>query len=340
MKQRSPTIEGFRLMFSRPSLGLAEIAWRWTFGSAAILSLTFLILEYLRTLPVSPGDLFLLSTRHPVLVSQAVAHIFQGSAGRLARSVFLLFILLSAAWVVLASLARTATVRALLNYFREEGAIAADQFVVPGGTNVRYRSPFGLNLLRVLATMAALLACLGTFVLAQAASPPTNPSPGSAMLVFLMLAMGIIQAWWLLNWILSLAAIFAVADASGTIGAISKAMDLWRVRWGSIVAAGAWFGIAHTVVFFIATSVVAFPLAFVGVMPAGVVLGGVLLITLWYFAAADFLYAGKMAAYVLIAKGPEESQSVSRVSSPIIPPQSGIDRGELILCDVPPLGRA
>jgi hypothetical protein len=337
MKQRSPTIEGFRLMFSRPSLGLAEIAWRWTFGSAAILSLTFLILEYLRTLPVSPGDLFLLSTRHPVLVSQAVAHIFQSSAGRLAKSVFLLFILLSAAWVVLASLARTATVTALLNYFREDQGGAADQIVVPVGANARHRSPFGLNLFRVLATAAAFLACFGTLVLAQAASPPTNPSPGTAMLVFLMLVMGTILAWWLLNWILSLAAIFAVADGSGTFGAISKAMDLWRVRWGSIVAAGAWFGIAHMVVFFIATSVVAFPLAFVGVLPAGVVLGGVLLITLLYFAAADFLYAGKMAAYVAIAKLPEESQFVSRVSDPIIPRQSGTDRGELILCDVPPL---
>jgi hypothetical protein len=228
-------------------------------------------------------------------------------------------------------------VKALLSYFHEDQSVAADQIVVPVGANVRHRSPFGLNLLRVLATMAALLACVGTFVLAQAASPPTNPSPRRAMLVFLMLAMGIILAWWLLNWILSLAAIFAVADGNGTIGAISKAMDLWRVRWGSIVAAGAWFGIAHTVVFF-ATSVVAFPLAFVGVIPAGVVLGGVLLITLLYFAAADFLYAGKMAAYVLIAKGPDESQFVSRISDTNIPPQSGIDRGELILCEVPPLG--
>ena len=33
-------------MFRRPSLGLAEIVWRWSFGAAASLLLTALFLEY------------------------------------------------------------------------------------------------------------------------------------------------------------------------------------------------------------------------------------------------------------------------------------------------------
>ena len=155
------------------------------------------------------------------------------------------------------------------------------------------------------------------------------------MLVFLTLVMGISLAWWLLNWILSLAAIFVVADGSGTSSAISKAMNLWRARWGSIMAVGTWFGIAHGIVFFVATSIVAFPLAFAGVVPPGIVLGGVVLVALLYFAAADFLYAGKMAAYVAIAKLPEEPIFGPRIPAPMPPPQSGIDHSELILCDVP-----
>src|ERR1700730_10864190 len=157
MTQRSPTIEGFRLMFSRPSLGLAEIAWRWAFGSAALLSLTFLLVEYLRTLPVSSGDIFLLRTRHPILVSQAVAHIFQGSAVRLGKATFLLSLLLSVAWIVLASLARTTTVKALLTYFREEGIIPRHALAGDVVRQVQDRSPLGVNLLRVVSTIAALL---------------------------------------------------------------------------------------------------------------------------------------------------------------------------------------
>ena len=329
MKQRSPTIEGFRLMFSRPVLGLAEVAWRWSFGFAAILSLTFLVFEYFRTLPVGPGDLFLLRTRHPLLISQALAHIFRGSAVRIVRALFLLFVLLSAAWIILASLARRSTVIALLSYFWEDGDTPRDPSAVTTGAKIPRHAPFGLNLLRVFASVAALFAFAGALLLAKAASPSAQPSPEAAMLVFLTLAMGISLAWWLLNWILSLAAIFVVADGSGTFSAISQATELWRTRWGSITAAGAWFGIAHGVCFFIASSVVAFPLAFARVMPPGIVLGGILLVALLYFAAADFLYAGKMAAYVAIANLPI---LMPRISDSI-PPQSSIDRSELILCD-------
>src|SRR5271169_1178440 len=106
MKYRSPTLEGFRIMFTRPSLGLAEIAWRWTFGFAAIALLTFSLLQYLDTLPVGPGDIFLLQTGHPLLVSRAIAHILQGSALRATKAALLLLLLLSLAWVVIASWSR------------------------------------------------------------------------------------------------------------------------------------------------------------------------------------------------------------------------------------------
>src|ERR1700681_1061400 len=36
MKRRSPTLEGFQVMFRLPVLGLAEIAWRWSFGLGAM----------------------------------------------------------------------------------------------------------------------------------------------------------------------------------------------------------------------------------------------------------------------------------------------------------------
>ena len=53
----SPTLEGFRTVFRRPSLPLAEVMWRWSFGAAACVLLGFGFLEYLDTLPVSNIDL-------------------------------------------------------------------------------------------------------------------------------------------------------------------------------------------------------------------------------------------------------------------------------------------
>lgn len=330
-------------MFTRPSLGLAEIAWRWTFGLAAISLLTFSVLQYLDTLPVGPGDMFLLQTGHPLLVSHAIAHILQGSALRATKAAFLLLLLLSLAWVVIASWSRMMTVSALVDYFREDNIENREESAQVRNTKVSPRSPLGLNLLRVVIAAAATLGVFGAFLLARAASPPTNPSPGSAALIFLTLLMGIFLAWSFLNWILSLAAIFAVAEGSLTVSAISKAVDLWRVRSVSVLAASTWFGLAHFLVFVVASSIIAVPLGFAGVLPPAIVLGGVLLVVLLYFAAADFLYAGRMAAYVAMIQLPLEPITLPlppplllKSDHPATPaPIARMDRDELILSDTP-----
>jgi hypothetical protein len=63
------------------------------------------------------------------------------------------------------------------------------------------------------------------------------------------------------------------------------------------------------------------------------VLGGVLLVSALYFAVADFLYVGRLAAYVAILELPYEPRPV-RFTPPGLP-SSGVDRDELILSDVP-----
>jgi len=106
MNSRSPTLEGFRTILRRPSFGLAEISWRWSFGAAAALLITFSFLEYLKTLPVSRLDLLLLKTRHPTLVGQAMAHIFHGSGPRIVRTCIILVLGLAAMWIAVAASAR------------------------------------------------------------------------------------------------------------------------------------------------------------------------------------------------------------------------------------------
>ena len=73
-------------MFRLPVLGLAEIAWRWSFGLAATAVLLFSLREYLGTLPVTAGEMLLLRTRQPALIAQALARIFQGSVSRVLPS--------------------------------------------------------------------------------------------------------------------------------------------------------------------------------------------------------------------------------------------------------------
>jgi len=86
VQQHSPTLAGFKTVFSRPSLGLAEIAWRWSFGFATALLLTFSVIEYLDSLPVTHRDELLFRTRQPALISRALAQILRGSSLRVIES--------------------------------------------------------------------------------------------------------------------------------------------------------------------------------------------------------------------------------------------------------------
>jgi len=338
MNRRSPTLEGFRAIFRRPSFGLAEIAWRWSFGAATSLLLAFAFFEYLDTLPVSKGDLLLLRTGQPILISRAVAHIFRGSSLRVIETAFVLALTLGVAWVVVASLARAATLRALLSYFRETGISSSERNQTG---NSRLRSLFALNLFRLGTTLAATVGLFAAILLGGAVSRSDDPAPGSALLILLTVALLVWITWSTLNWFLSLAAIFVVADSQDTFSAIAAAVDLCRTRAGSVFAAGTWFGLAHITAFVVASSVAAFPLGFATVLPTGVVLGGVLLVTLLYFAVADFLYVGRMAAYVAILELPESlvgTETAPPNRDPLdfgIPASPAIDASELILSDIP-----
>ena len=313
MTRRSPTLEGFTAMVRWPSLGLAEIAWRWSFGFAAMALGIFSLGQYLDTLPVTNRDLWFLRSRHPLLVSQALARIFQGSGSRLVLAALILFPALALAWILLGSLGRAATLKALVGYFRVE----ADNPPRPLAERP-FRSLAGLSFLRVAVTFSAMAGCLGAVFLAARSSPKSDPSPGAAFLIFLTVLMLVWLAWSVLNWFLSIASVFVVSGGKGTFGALASAVELCRTRTGVVAAAGTWFGLAHIAAFFIATSALGFPLAFLPLLPAGVVLGGVLLVTLLYFAVADFLYVGRLAAYVAILELPVPPKPEPIVAPPLL----------------------
>jgi len=295
MKRHSPTLEGFQIMFRLPSLGLAEIAWRWSFGLAVGALLTLSLREYLATLPVTAREMFLLRTRQPALIRQALSRILEGSAPRAVAALIVLLLGLTLAWILLASVGRSAILKTLFEYFQERSG-------KPGTS--RPGSLVHLNFLRAAVTIAALAASFGALFLSAAASSNTDPSPGSVLLIFYMLMLFIGLAWVVLNWFLSLAAIFIVGRGQETFGALRAAADLCWTRPLSVTAAAIWFGLAHALAFVVATSAAAVPLAFAEVLPAGVILGGLLLVTLLYFAAVDFLYIGRLAAYVSMLEVP------------------------------------
>lgn len=351
----SPTAEGFRAAFRRPSITLAEVMWRWTAGATAAALFLFGIFQYLDTLPVTNGELLFLRTRHPYLVGEAIAHILRGSLNRAVISGLLAASMLAVLWIVAASLGRLATVRGLLDYFR--GELPAD--APTGGLQndgeksvARHTFPdhaplpvlIRLNFLRAAVALAAVFGFAGASILAGFASPDTNPQPGVAFLVFLPLAALVCLVWWLLNWLLSLAGMFAVRDDDNAVGAIFAAVTFCREHMVPVFAVSTWTGMAHLFAFVGASVVASMALAFAGVVPWRLVVVATVFVTLIYFAVADWLYMSRLAGYVCIAETPEALLAqLQPVPHPMPPPlsapplQTTIDRDETILSDIPNL---
>jgi hypothetical protein len=350
----SPTTEGFRAAFRRPSLTLAEIMWRWTAGATAAALIAFGLVEYLDTLPVTNGELLLLRTRQPYLVGQAIAHILRGSLNRVVMAGLLAALLLVGLWIVAASLGRIATTRALLDYFRR---VAAGNFSAGGAGNdgerdvdgnvSRTRGPLAallrLNFLRAAVALAAVLGFVSASILAGYVSPDANPRPALAFFLFLPLAGLICLVWSALNWLLSLAGMFAVRAGEDAVGAIGAAVVFCRERTGPVFAVSTWTGLAHLVLFVGATTVASMPLGFVAIVPWRLVVAVVILVTLAYFALADWIYMARLAGYVCIAETPQalllQLPPQPKPAPPVrtSPVRTSIDRDELILSDLPNL---
>jgi hypothetical protein len=321
------TIEGFRTIFRRPSSGFAELAWRWSFGAALLATLAFLLTEYFDTLPVNRTEMLLLGTHQPSLIAQAIAGIFRGTAPRFFTAIAALAFSMGLVWICIGSVARIAIVRSLISYFDTEASRAR---------RANLRAIVGLNTFRFAVTCAAGVGCLALGPLAIAAK--TELSPAAAFFTTTALTCLVFAAWAAVNWFLSLATIFAARGEVDTFAAIGAAAHLCASRFGAVLAPGTWFGLLHGAAFCIAGVLSFFVLA----LSAGLPEGGVLLalaVALAYFAIADFLYAGRMAAYIFLIEGLDTLPVAAALApSPSLrppPEQTRVDPDELILSDFP-----
>ena len=350
MARVSPTLEGFRAALRRPLFTFAEISWRWTIGATSWALVLYGFIEYLNTLPVSKRDAALLASRQPALVGRAIAHIFRGSMSRAVMAASCAGLALSLFWMVVASIGRAATVRALVDYFREKFASEvpssgseSDRIAETNDKRGSFLSLIGLNFLRVVLVLAALLALLGAAILVGFASSKTNPQAGLAFVLFLPAAALICSIWSMLSWQFSLAGVFAVRDGEDALGALFAAVDFCRDRTGAVFAVSTWTGLAHFVAFSIASTAVSLPLALAQVAPLRLVLAVIILVTLAYFAVVDWLYMARLAGYVCILEMPEtivasEPLQADPPAGPLTistPIQTTIDLNEPILSDLP-----
>jgi hypothetical protein len=285
MDSASAISTGFRRAAREPEIVLAEIAWRWTFGLAALALAAGSLFVYLDTLPVTNIEAIALRSHTGWLIADTLSHILRGSGPRLLAAIAIIIPALFALWIAAATAGRTATIKALLP---EEGGVPL-------------RPQLGLNFLRAAVGLASLVGYLGATILAgQAAARGVEVRPRIFFSLFLTLALAITMARSRLSWFLSLAAISAARENLDTLSAISSAVELFRRRAGNFVGAGAVCAVIHGALWVLTTVLVLLVLSLGARVPPGLVLLLLLGVTLAYFAVCDFLYIARFAMYVAI----------------------------------------
>jgi hypothetical protein len=309
----SPLRDSLAALWHEPALLAAEITWRWCFGLSAWMLGVISIRLFLDSLTVTRVDQFLLRTLQPVLIVDALRHIFRGSLSRFLLEQTLLSLGLVLLWSLAATVGRAATLHRLVAMFK----IEPDEDFDPARWN--FGPIFVLQLLRVTWSMIAFSVAIGSFLYGT-----VSASNGHALRAALALSFGVGGGFLVgttLNWFLGVAPLFCVRNGGTAREALDQTIDFSQQHGGRLSLLGLVFFLLR--LFWAGMMGLAFlaPLSWsatIGARWTELLMG---LMALVYFAGADLLYLWRLGAYVSLAEDdPDASSSASGVLPESHPP--------------------
>src|SRR6476646_2129030 len=277
--------QGLRAVMRDPAIYMVEILWRWSFAILACLLVVGVGLTLLGPLHVGPVWDNAWRSRDPHRMSQVVLGVvlILGVKVIIAAAIAVP-LAIALLWSILAALGRFVTVKRLRS----------------GLTSLRFRTVFALQLLRGLVSWFALIllfaSTLGEALIATRGTQP------DLVLYYLMVMPSVVLigfSWLILNWYLSLAAIFG-REGQSFRGAFRQARQTVRQQRSDFAGTGFVFLLFRVVVLLIAIAICGLTSGMAGTEPQSYFVL-LMVVSLAYFAVADFLYMARMAAYLALA---------------------------------------
>lgn len=283
-KPPNPITQGLRAVMRDPAIFLVEIVWRWSFALLACLLVACVGLMLLGPLHVEKAWDTAWGSRDPQRMGQLLVAIILLLGVKLVIAAIALPLAVALLWSILAALGRFVTVKRLR----------------AGLTSLRFRTVFVLQLLRGLISWFALvLLFAATISEALLATRGTQPD---LVLYYLMVMPTVVLigvSWLILNWYLSLAAVFG-REGQSFRGAFREARQTIRRQRSDFAGTGFVFLLFRTVILLIAVAICGLTSGMAGTAPQSYFIL-LVVISLAYFAVADFLYMARMAAYLALA---------------------------------------
>ena len=284
-KPPNPITQGLRAVTRDPAIYMVEILWRWSFAILACLLVAGVGLTLLGPLHVGPAWDTAWRSRDPQRMSQVVLGVV---------------LILGIKVVITAGDRRTLAIALLWGILSALGRFVTVKRLRSGLTSLRFRTILALQLLRgFIGWFSLVLLFAATFGEALIAS--RGPKPDLLLYYLMMLpSVILISAFWLtVNWYLSLAAIFG-REGQSFRGAFRQARQTVRLQRSDVAGTGFVFLLFRIVILLIATAICGLTSGMAGTAPQSYFVL-LIVVSLAYFAVADFLYMARMAAYLALA---------------------------------------
>lgn len=284
-KPPNPITQGLRAVTRDPAIFLVEILWRWSFAVLACMLVAGVGMMLLGPLHVGHAWDTAWSSRDPQRMGQLVLAVL---------------LLLGMKVIVLTAIAVPLTIALLWGIFSALGRFVTVKRLRTGLTSLRFRSIFALQFLRAFIGWLCLV-LLFAAMFGEALIASRGPQP-DLLLYYLMVlpSVVLIGSFWLtVNWYLSLAAIFG-REGQSFRGALRQARQTIRQQRSDFAGTGFVFLLFRVVVLLVATAICGLTSGMVGSSPQSY-FTLLIIVSLAYFAIADFLYMARMAAYLALA---------------------------------------
>lgn len=284
-KPPNPITQGLRAVTRDPAIFLVEILWRWSFAVLACMLVSGVGMMLLGPLHVGKAWDTAWGSHDPQRMGQLlVAIVLLLGIKVIAIAMIGIPLAIALIWSILSALGRFVTVKRLRS----------------GLTSLRFRTVFALQLLRGLVSWFALILLLAT-TLGEALIATRGTQP-DLVLYYLMVMPSVVLigvSWLIFNWYLSLAAIFG-REGQSFRGAFRQARQTVRQQRSDFAGTGFVFLLFRTVILLIALAVCGLTSGMAGTAPQSYFVL-LMVVSLAYFAVADFLYMARMAAYLALA---------------------------------------
>jgi len=298
-KPPNPITQGLRAVARDPAIFLVEILWRWSFAVLACMLVAGLGMMLLGPLHVGKAWYTAWGSRDPQRMGQLLLAIILLLGAKLIIAAIAVPFAIALLWGILAALGRFVTIKRLSS----------------GLTSLRFRTVFALQLLRGLVSWFALILLFATTIgEALIATRGTQPD---LVLYYLMVMPSVVLigvSWLVLNWYLSLAAIFG-REGQSFRGAFRQARQTVRQQRSDFAGTGFVFLLFRTIILLIVVAICGLASGMAGTAPQSYFVL-LIVVSLTYFAIADFLYMARMAAYLALAAAHVDSAAGPTLVAP------------------------